>query len=67
MKLNGVKCHLLVTPEKWVCDNIDAINVKNQKDQKSPLTWRLHGITSSNCVNNTHEKALRLAYKTVLM
>ena len=34
MKLNGDKCHLLVTTEKSVCINIDGSNVTNKKKQK---------------------------------
>ena len=33
-KLNGDKCHLLVTTEKSVSINIDRSNLKNKKEQK---------------------------------
>ena len=34
MKLNGDKCHLLVTTEKSVSINIDGSYVTNKKEQK---------------------------------
>ena len=34
MKLNGDKCHFLVTTEKSVSFNIDVSSVENKKEQK---------------------------------
>ena len=71
MKLNGDKCHLLVTTEKSVSINIDGSNVENKKEQKllgikfdSSLSFKGH-ITSF--CKKTSQKLHALASTVIYM